>query len=162
MAPVPCLAECTVRTSFLTTSTCLPGCEKNEPEECKGGALPSIDCLDKHNRVQNRGWEFCLRSSRCAREKSCATLNPGSQSPEEMQAEILTSFRFAQAVDKPFYIRSCGLYTCMQTDPASLSAGHMPAHTCPWVSAGRGPPQPWGTILSLSPSHTPQEHCHRV
>lgn len=68
MAPVPCLAECTARASFPAMSTCLPGCERNEPEECKGGALPCIDYLDKHNQFQNRSWEFCLRSARRAHE----------------------------------------------------------------------------------------------
>lgn len=45
-------------------------CEKNEPEECKGGALPCIDCLDKYNQFQNCSCEFCLRSVSHARERA--------------------------------------------------------------------------------------------
>lgn len=70
MAPVPCLAECTVRASFLTMPTCLPGCEKNDPEEWKGGALPSIGCLDKQNQFQICSWEFCLRSVRHVQQRA--------------------------------------------------------------------------------------------
>lgn len=75
-----------------------------------------------------------------------------------MQAEILTIFRFAQAVDKLFYVSVDFIGACKQLQ-WSFQQGTWPLTPAPgWVLATTA----MGSILNPSPSHTPLKCCHQV